>query len=245
MSLQKFTESDIRTLPAGTDEKYRTIILRIINGEQVDYEAKYPMPGVAGEDLTTAADLAINYLKGEAWDAFYESQQSLFSEDTRGQIWLANQYKIRNVIADFISKNGRLPTHDEISNRTNLSRQTIHKHLKTFDQSEQYKTILAKYRFMSTKILDRLYSLAMGGDTKAAKLYLQIVGGVPGMANQFNPITNQQNNFIQVNGMMLTEDVIDLLSPTQLNQLEKIVRLGIKKKVELKRIDSSKQKQTP
>lgn len=241
MGLQRFTNSDLEGVPSDTEQRYKDIILRILNGEIIVKDPEAPMPGVTGQELETATNIALNYLQNEAWDVYYETQVTLLTADGRSQIWQGNHSRIRSCISSVISECGRLPTHMEISYATGLSRQTIHKHLKSFDQHDEYNATLNQYRFMSTKILDKVYRLAMDGDTKAAKLYLQVVGGVPGLSNQLNGVTNQQNNYIQVNGMMLTEDIIELLTDRQLHQLERIIKHGLRKKVELKRCNNNQE----
>ncbi len=75
---------------------------------------------------------------------------------------------------------------------------------------------------MTACILARLYDFAFQGDVKAAKLFLDATGN---LNHSSNPMFIQnQNNYIQINGIVLSQESIKLLSPEQLTQIENIVK---------------------
>jgi len=61
-------------------------------------------------------------------------------------------------------------------------------------------------------------------DGKAARLYLEMVGAInrqqPGM------VVNEQNNYIQVNNTILSQENLSALTAGQLNQIEHIITGG-------------------
>jgi hypothetical protein len=62
--------------------------------------------------------------------------------------------------------------------------------------------------------------MAINGDIKAAKLFFNIVG------NDSSPkqTIGTQNNYIQINGTILNQDIIKQLTPDKLIQIEEIVK---------------------
>jgi hypothetical protein len=62
--------------------------------------------------------------------------------------------------------------------------------------------------------------MAIQGDIKAAKLFFNVVG------NDVSPkqTIGTQNNYIQINGTILNQDIIKQLTPEKLTQIEEIVK---------------------
>jgi hypothetical protein len=72
--------------------------------------------------------------------------------------------------------------------------------------------------------ISALFKSAINGDTKAARLYFEMVGAIskqqPGM------VVTEQNNYIQVNNTILSQENLRALSAEQLNQIEHIITNG-------------------
>ncbi|MDB5243085.1 MAG: hypothetical protein JWP57_3710, partial [Spirosoma sp.] len=115
-------------------------------------------------------------------------------EDLRNQTWEGNHDELTRVIGNLIHETGRMPTVTRLSTETGLSRQTIHKHLSEFYQSARYQNRLSLARMLSDRLLDKLYQSAIDGDVRAAKVFLDAVGGLP-----VAPAPAAGNNYIQVN----------------------------------------------
>jgi hypothetical protein len=92
--------------------------------------------------------------------------------------------------------------------------------------TEVFKDNLQKYRMLATKVLDKLFMLACRGDTSAANLYLKAIGGLPGLEKEV-AIKNQQNNFIQINRMVITEEEFRQLPSDVLNNVQAILKQHI------------------
>ena len=56
---------------------------------------------------------------------------------------------------------------------------------------------------------------------KAARLYLEMVGATN--KRQANTVINEQNNYIQINNTILSQENLKQLSTEQLNQIENII----------------------
>ncbi len=70
-----------------------------------------------------------------------------------------------------------------------------------------------------------MYNYAHDGNMRAAKIFMDATNGP--MVN-ISTIHNQQNNFIQVNGLVITEDQVKGLSPDKLNIIREIITGNVK-----------------
>lgn len=90
---------------------------------------------------------------------------------------------------------GRIPIVIEISLKSEISRQTIHKHFKVYATNLHYLEQVEPFKFMSAKVLVKVFKLAFNGDMRAAKLYLNTMG----LNNEpvpKNTLIQNQNNYI-------------------------------------------------
>lgn len=124
-------------------------------------------------------------------------------EDLRNQTWEHNHDELTRAIGKLTHEVGRMPTTNDLSNETGLSRQTIHKHMKEFYQSSRYQTRINQFRMLSDRVLAVLYKMAAQGDVRAAKVFLDAVGGLPLAACA--PAENI--NYIQVNNNVKIDQV--------------------------------------
>lgn len=83
---------------------------------------------------------------------------------------------------------------------------------------------MQKFEFMTLMVLNNLFVFAINGDVAAAKVYLSALGKLEqGQTN--NTLIQQQNNFVQVNGIKLNQNLFDQLSDEQVKTLEKVIPL--------------------
>jgi len=138
--------------------------------------------------------------------------------------WENNHIQIGWAISSLMLEQHCMPTVTEIAIKAELSRQTIHKHLKEYANHPRYLEQLQQFKFMIPKVLSRVFHYAVNGDVGAAKLYFNVMG----MLNNGKPsngfIQNQQNNFIQINSMTISQETIKHLNPSQLNTIESILK---------------------
>jgi hypothetical protein len=89
-----------------------------------------------------------------------------------------------------------MPVMKSLEDKTNLSRQTITKHLKEYKESELFKDYKEQYKMLHSKVLDVVYKISMTGDIKACKLFLEATGE---MIKASTYIDKQQNNHTENN----------------------------------------------
>jgi hypothetical protein len=164
-----------------------------------------------------------NELKGIERDRLFQKIELILTEDTKNQMWEFNHSQITWAIATFMQEQGRMPTQTFLAEKTGISRQTINKHLKEYSFHPLYLDQVEQFRFMAAKVLAKVFYFAVNGDVKAARLYLEAVGRI-NVRTVNNSLIQQQNNFIQINGTVLSQESIQHLNKEQLNQIESIIK---------------------
>jgi uncharacterized protein YbaP (TraB family) len=74
---------------------------------------------------------------------------------------------------------------------------------------------------MAPMLMAKVFQSATKGDIRAARLYLETVGATG--KQQSNTVVKSQNNHIQINNTILSQENLKRLSAEQLNQIEHIV----------------------
>jgi hypothetical protein len=211
-SLQKLTE---------TDRKINRILERKIITIQ---DVRKVLNPVERKHLKTIIFQRLNELKGIDRQNFIDKVSRIQGKDFKNQMWERNHYMIVAAINNYIHETGMMPTKNNIHADTNISRQTINKHLKEYYTTDQYKERQNSFKIMSDKVLTKLISMALSiqGDVKAARLYFEVTGVLGGMQNNSNIDT--QNNYIQINQIKLSQDIINELPPDQRAKIEEILK---------------------
>jgi hypothetical protein len=207
MSLQKFTKTQIKV---NRILSMKTITIDVWNSLNKREKS------IANSELVKM----FNESKGVERDKILSKMESITGEQTKSQIWTINHIRINNSIFKLVQHLNRMPSKDEIAEESGLSRQTIHKHLSEYSEHPLFKEELIQYRFASNSLLSVIYKMAIQGDIKAAKLFFNVVG------NDASPkqTIGTQNNYIQINGTILNQDIIKQLTPEKLIQIEEIVK---------------------
>jgi len=164
-----------------------------------------------------------NSLKGTERDEFYKKIEPITTESTKNQLWENNHNQITWAISTLMQEYGRMPTKTEIATETELSRQTVYKHLKEYTMHPLYIQQIEQFRFMTAKVLARVFQYAVTGDVRAAKLYFEVMGNLTGHTS-INTLIQNQKNYIQINGTVLCQETIKQLNPEQLNIIEGILK---------------------
>ena len=165
----------------------------------------------------------LNSLKGKELDKFIEKIDSLIPQSGRNALWEKNHATITANIANGMQEAGRMPSMYELEKKTGLSRQTISKHLKEYATHPLFLEQAEQFKFMNEKVLANLFKYAINGNVKAARLFFEVTGGIrENPAN--NTLIKTQNNYIQINGTVLSQEAIKHLKPEQLNSIEAILK---------------------
>lgn len=145
-----------------------------------------------------------------------------FDRPTKNILWANNHQLIIGQIDELMKEYNRMPNTLELAQATGLSRQTIHNHLTEFQSNPFYEEHMEQFKIMIPVLLSRLYKMAVGGDVKAAKLYFSAVGGFDNTIETSKPKT--QNNYIQINNTVLSQEQVSSLTEEQIEQLERILK---------------------
>jgi hypothetical protein len=118
--------------------------------------------------------------------------------------------------------NGVMPNKSAIARETGLSRQTVAKHFAAYKRHPEYTAEMEQFKFMAPNVLASVFKHALNGDIKAARLYFQMVGATNSQSRTCG-IINEQNNYIQINNTILSQENLKQLSAEQLSQIENII----------------------
>ena len=160
-------------------------------------------------------------LNGYERDQFLDKIALILSPNTNAGIWEQNHALISIAISDYIQTYGSMPSKTVIADETGLSRQTVSKHFATYKSQPEFISQMEQFQFMAPKVLANVTRKAIKGDTKAARLYFEMVGAPNLQARQ--KMVGEQNNYIQINNTILSQDNLKQLSLEQLEQIESIV----------------------
>jgi predicted transcriptional regulator len=210
-TLQKFTDSEAR-------------INKVLSIEQITPKDLEPLSDTEKSRLMEILTEQINELKGEERDKFYKKIEPIVSNTTKNQLWEYNHNQITWAISTLMQEYGRMPTKTEIATKVDLSRQTVHKHLKEYTNHPQYLGQIEQFRFMTSKVLAKVFQFAVNGDIGAAKLYFNVMDFLNKGQTPNNTLIQNQNNYIQINGTVLSQEAIKYLNPEQLNAIETILK---------------------
>lgn len=171
--------------------------------------------------LAETISLMLNDLKGRERDKLIEKIELIIPANTKNQFWENNHFLISKAIAKLMREYGFMPSKSAIAQETGLSRQTVTKHLKDYKTHPEYIAEMEQFKFMAPKIMTNVFKFASNGDMKAARLYLEVVGAIN--KRRSDTVVNRQNNYIQINNTVLSQENLNNLSAEQLNQIEWIV----------------------
>jgi hypothetical protein len=154
-------------------------------------------------------------LSGTQLDHFIEQTKLILNHD---EIWELNHLKISILVERYIIQNGCIPTIADIAHATKLTRKTVTKHLNLFLNSTIVKEQKQTMQVMLARVIGKVLQQALCGDIKAARLYYD-------MASTQKPETpaTKQNNYIQINNTLINQQILQLLEPDQLTQIENII----------------------
>lgn len=175
-------------------------------------------------------------LTGDERDRFYQKIEPITSDNTKNQIWEYNHSVIMDAITRLMQAYGRMPTKAQIAIETDLSRTTVHKHLRDYSKHPLYFAELNQFRFMASGLMTKLFQFAMNGDVGAAKLYFNVLGMLGNGQAQRGATIKNQTNYIQINGTVLSQESLQQLSPEQLNNIEAILKAALPQSIDNRQI---------
>jgi predicted DNA-binding protein YlxM (UPF0122 family) len=100
----------------------------------------------------------------------------------------------------------------EITQKTVLSRQTVHKHLKEYKTQPLFLEIMEQLSFMSSKLRANVFIMPLMA-TWQQRNFTSILLVMPNNGKQQNnTMIQNQNNYIQINGTVLSQEIIQQLN---------------------------------
>ncbi|OOQ59653.1 hypothetical protein [Mucilaginibacter pedocola] len=156
-------------------------------------------------------------------DRFLEKIEPVMQEDTKNDLWERNHMLISNAIARHLQQHAVMPTKNQIARETGISRQTVAGHIKEYKEHPEFAAEIEQFKFMSHSVLGMVFKRASEGDIRAAKLYFEMVGSIGEQPAGAGNKLNAQNNYIQINNTILSQENLDSLTAEQLRQIENII----------------------
>ena len=172
--------------------------LTILEKESINHDDLNQLSSVELKRFHSKCNRIMAKLKGRDRDVFTKKLWGILSEESKNIMWVNNHEMIKNALHNSIKKDGFFPDSTRLKELTGLSRQTIYKHLKTFNNSELHNEYKDACKVLESNVIQLVYQLAMNGDLKACKLFLELSGAI----NRMNPSTyidKQQNNIENYN----------------------------------------------
>lgn len=188
-SLQKFTVSELLELKEIQIEDFN----KLSKDEQTE------LFQIFVEKLNT---------KGVQKDKILKQMWNVLNDNQKNNVWEFNHEKILCELHNYLNEEGKMPMIRDLVHLTDLSRQTIHKHLKEYKESILFNDFKEQYRLLHTKVLDVIYKASMQGDIKACKLFLESTGQMI-KANTY--IDKQQNNHHTENNNLTPEMISEII----------------------------------
>lgn len=148
------------------------------------------------------------------------------NETRKDEIWERNHTRITDYIKERAHTTKTIPTKTEIAMELGLSRKTVTKHLTEYRDNRKYKERKEAEEFMLDTVKDRVLAAAVDGDLKAARLCLDFTKLERETVKKGTGDTyiNNQHNYLQLNGITLTQELIASLSPVQLSKIEEVLK---------------------
>jgi DNA-binding phage protein len=138
--------------------------------------------------------------------------------DIRNTTYETNHSIITSFIHNYLLEYRTFPTMSTITEKTNLSRQTVYNHLNNGFLDKHNKLVRGKIEVMSIDALQKLYLIGIQDNNPTAlKHFIQLSGLVS------NNNTMQVNNYIQVNSLKISTEDISRLPQQDILEIEKIV----------------------
>jgi hypothetical protein len=145
----------------------------------------------------------------------------------KNHTWQRNHLRILGSISDLMQKINCMPTNTQIAIEAGLSDETVYKHLRDFKHHELYQHEADKFQLMAHRVLTTVFNLAVQGDVRACKVFLDYIG-TPSTAPAAPAI--EQTNYIQINNLKITSGELEQLPPATLQKIEKLIKPPLSKK---------------
>jgi hypothetical protein len=166
-------------------------------------------------------EATLNSLGGDDYDRFLRKVLPFLNEPTRQNIEEVHYVTIANAINKLTKENNRFPARCEIVAETGYSHKTVNDCLSHYKGSNIQKGREEELTIMREKMISMCYKLGVNGNIQAAKLFIEATAERNMQIFQ----RNEQNNFIQINGCVITADQLKRLPDDKQAQINDILLL--------------------
>ena len=170
--------------------------------------------------FTNTCTKMLNKLSGSRRELFLAKLDQVMAPEGKSDVWEHNQLIISEAVANFMQQYGLMPTKSAIAAQTGLCRQTVATHFAAYKKRPEFAQQTEQFKFMAPQVLANVFKYALAGDMRAARLYFEMIGAKKPEAT----LTSTQNNYIQINNTILSQENLARLTTEQLNQLEYIIK---------------------
>ena len=213
--------TDTETTAVANFTASPTRVSRLLAQKKINVKDIEDLNELEREYLRESCTRRLRQLHGGERDDFLEKIDLIIPASTKSDIWDYNHSLINDAVAGYMRDHGIMPIQSIIAEKTGLSRQTVAKHFSAYKRRPEITTEMEQFKFMATRILANVFKFALNGDMKAARLYFEMVGNLN--KKQSGTVVNEQNNYIQINNTILSQENLKQLSAEQLNQIENII----------------------
>jgi hypothetical protein len=156
-------------------------------------------------------------LTGNELEAFQHKVSAIVDTEILGDF---NRQKIERFINQHLQQYKTMPSKALIAKTTKLNRSTVHRHMQASENGLISRQHQQTFIHAKGGVIGNIISAALGGDLKAAKIFLDAEAKI----NQPNEqvITNQ-NNVLVINRTIVNQEAIRQLKPEYQEQIEEIL----------------------
>jgi hypothetical protein len=193
------------------DDETESIISGIIEGEKLN--PKWYQEEISEErrsKIRKALKAAFDSIGGHDRDILVQKIEGIVTADTIDSIRQGHWRTIEATLCNLTLEKNRIPTRTEIHFATGLSSETIDDTIDNYSEGAQKKQRTKDLLLMRDTIIGRMFKEAFNGNIKAARLFMEITDPNPKHEKHLR-IQNQQNNLVQVNGIVITEEQLKTL----------------------------------
>lgn len=195
--LLKLTQKDV----AGMNEaEYRETLTTLVR--TIEKDNSKACEGITG-GVVKKLRSKLEYFKEHR----HETDISGGIKDVRRQDWEINHIRIKAFIRNYLIEKRGMPSVTTISNELNISRVTVYEHLNEGISGEFYAEKMKEIEYMTLDILQLLYLKLIEGNVMAGKIWLDYVSKI----QQGTSNIRQQNNYLQVNNLVLDHSTMEQL----------------------------------
>jgi len=156
-------------------------------------------------------------------DEFIKKLEYVTPDEIKNKLWEDNHDRLSRAYYTYVSAFRRPPTNSELASETQLSRNTVMKHMKEFIFQPAFHDQIDQLRIISPKVVVALADQALNGDVRAIKLFLDLMNNVYKQPEKTDLI-RQQYKYMMINDAVIDEEKIKNLSPEDRSAIETILK---------------------